>query len=123
MQGAELIGIFLLGGLVAPGVMMLMNRMLAPKRPTPTKLMPYECGVTPIGDARVRFPFRFYIFAIFFVVFEIEVLFLFPWAAVYQRVLLEPTMQWSAFWEVVLFVFILMIGWIYAFRRGLLRWE
>ncbi len=113
----------MLGGLVAPGVMMLMNRMLAPKRPTPTKLMPYECGVTPIGDARVRFPFRFYIFAIFFVVFEIEVLFLFPWAAVYQRVLLEPTMQWSAFWEVVLFVFILMIGWIYAFRRGLLRWE
>jgi NADH-quinone oxidoreductase subunit A len=117
------VGVFLVGGIVMAGSMMLANRLLSPKRPTPTKVSPYECGEVPIGDARVRFNFRFFIIAILFVVFEVEILFLFPWAVVYKTLVTMPGFSHAVFWEMVIFVFILSIGWLYAYKRGLLKWE
>lgn len=123
MADGIVIGVFLLGGIGAAAAMMFANRLLSPKRPTPTKLSPYECGEIPVGDARVRFNFRFFIFAILFVVFEVEILFLFPWAVVYKNLVLVPGYSKAVFWEMVIFVFILFIGWVYAYRKGLLKWE
>lgn len=123
MADYVVIGMFLAGGIGAAAAMMAANRLLSPKRPTPTKLSPYECGEVPIGDARVRFNFRFFIFAILFVVFEVEILFLFPWAVVYKTLVVYPGYTHAIFWEMFIFVFILFVGWIYAFRKGLLKWE
>jgi NADH-quinone oxidoreductase subunit A len=117
------VGFFLAGGIAIAAMMMTANRLFSPKRPTPTKLSPYECGEVPVGDARVRFNFRFFIIAICFVIFEVEVLFLFPWAVVYKSLVVMPTFSHAVFWEMVIFVFILFVGWVYAYRRGLLKWE
>jgi NADH-quinone oxidoreductase subunit A len=89
---------------------------IRPKRPDPIKLDTYECGVETEGDALVQFNVRYYIYALVFVIFDVEVVFLYPWAVAFQKLGL------FAFVEAVLFVGILLIGYFYAWRRKALEW-
>ncbi|MFH1624392.1 MAG: NADH-quinone oxidoreductase subunit A, partial [Pseudomonadota bacterium] len=85
--------------------------------PTPQKMMPYECGVDPIGTARRRFSVKFYIIAMLFIIFDIEAVFLYPWAVVFKD------LKVFGFIEMGIFIVILFIGLIYAWKKGALEWE
>ena len=104
--------------IVAFGVVSLaIARVLRPARPDAVKLMNYECGAEPIGDAWVKFPEGFYLVALVFIVFDAVAVFAFPWALVLRAVGL------SAFWVMAVFVAILGLGWLYAYREGVLEWK
>jgi NADH-quinone oxidoreductase subunit A len=94
----------------------LFSRLVGPKKPTPEKLAPYECGVPPVGDARERQSVKFYLVAMIFLLFDIEVAFLYPWAMALRD------LRWSGFLQVVLFFGILLFGYIYVWRKGVLDW-
>lgn len=105
------IAVLLGGGILA------MSAMLGPRKADPAKSAPYECGMPPVGDARVRFSVKFYIIAMLFILFDIEVVFMYPWAIIYRRLGL------FGFYEMLVFVVILFIGYIYVLKKGALRWE
>ncbi len=102
--------VFVAGGLIA-------SWLLRPNRPYPSKLSTYECGETPIGDTRVRFNIRFYVIALVFLIFDVEVVFLFPWAVVFKE------LGWFAFIEMMVFLAILFVGFAYVWRNGDLDWD
>ncbi len=101
--------------------------LVGPAKRTAVKGMPYESGMDPIGDARQRFDVKFYLIAILFLVFDVELLFLYPWAAAYQEgregVLQSKDFGGFVFAEILLFLVTLVIGYIYAWRRGVFRWR
>jgi NADH-quinone oxidoreductase subunit A len=97
-----------------------LSRVLGPQRPTPQKLAPYECGVTPIGSARERFPIKFYLIAMLFIVFDIETVFLYPWAVTYRH---SGGMMLFNLVEMAVFVAILLVGYVYVWRRGAFEWD
>jgi NADH-quinone oxidoreductase subunit A len=110
-------------GLVAVGlaaVMTILSWVLGPRKPTPQKLSPYECGVTPIGSARERFPIKFYLIAMLFIIFDIETVFLYPWAVIYKN---RPEMMIFNLVEMAVFVAILFVGYVYVWRKGAFEWE
>ncbi len=110
---------------------LLVTHLLGPKRRTPVKQMPYESGMDPIGDARQRFDVKFYLIAILFLVFDLELLFLYPWAAMYPWAgtrgepgsVLPPEFFNLVFWEVLVFLFTVVVAYVYAWRRGVFRWR
>ena len=102
--------LFVAGGLVTAW-------LIRPNRPYPSKLSTYECGEVPIGDTRIRFNIRFYVVALIFLIFDVEVVFLFPWALVYRE------LGWFAFVEMVVFLVILFVGYAYVWRKGDLDWD
>src|SRR6476469_5763997 len=85
-----------------------LSQLVGPKRPTPEKLAPYECGMPPVGDARERHPVKFYLVAMIFLLFDIEVAFLYPWAMALR------SLGWSGFVQVLLFMVLLLFGYIYV---------
>src|SRR5690606_17637885 len=93
------------------------SRLLGPKVVTPEKLAPYECGVPPVGDARERQSVKFYLVAMVFLLFYIEVAFLYPWAMALRD------LGWAGFIQVVLFIGILASGYVYIWRKGVLDWS
>jgi len=98
--------------------------LLGPKKVTAVKQMPYESGMDPIGDARQRFDVKFYLIAILFLVFDVELLFLYPWAATYQEGSLIPAgLKDLVFWEVQSFLLTVVIAYVYAWRKGVFRWR
>lgn len=97
-------------------VTMLVGIIFRPHNPYPEKLAPYECGETPVGEGQVKFHIRYYIFALVFVVFDVETVFLYPWAVVFKDI------GFFAFGEMMLFVAMLVVGLIYAWRKRVLRW-
>lgn len=110
-------------GLAAVGISALLvglSYVLGPRRPTPQKLAPYECGVTPIGSARERFPIKFYLIAMLFIVFDIETVFLYPWAVSYRS---SGGLMLFNLAEMAVFAVILFVGYIYVWRRGAFEWE
>ena len=110
-------------GIVAVGlaaVMTILSWLLGPQKPTPQKLAPYECGVTPIGSARERFPIKFYLIAMLFIVFDIETVFLYPWAVIYRN---SGGMMLFNLIEMAVFVAILFVGYIYVWRKGAFEWD
>ncbi len=109
--------IFIFIGLVAGAVMLIMGFMLGPRRPDADKLSPYECGFEAFEDARMKFDVRYYLLAILFIVFDLEIAFLFPWA-----VALEDIGSFG-FWAMMIFLFDLVIGFVYAWKKGALEWE
>ena len=109
--------IFLIVGVVFVAGGLIMAWLLRPNRPYPSKLSTYECGETPIGDTRVRFNIRFYVVALIFLIFDVEVVFLFPWATVYKN------LGWFAFIEMLVFLGILFVGYAYVWRKGDLEWD
>ena len=113
--------LFFLGvGILIGSVILLLTHLLGPKNPTAMKSHAFECGVPPVGDARRRMSVRFYLVAILFLLFDVEVLFFYPWALVFR-----DFMQVNAFifWEMIFFVILLMVGFIYVLRRGALEWD
>lgn len=101
--------------------------LVGPSKRTPTKQMPYESGMDPIGDARQRFDVKFYLIAILFLVFDVELLFLYPWATVAYRepgdVLLPTELRQPIFVLILVFVATLVIGYVYAWRKGVFQWR
>ena len=98
-------------------VMVVASRFLGPQKPDPVKLQPYECGMTPIGGARVRFSVKFYLIAMLFILFDVEAIFLYPWAVVHRWLGLFGLI------EMGIFVLILLVGYVYVWRRGAFQWE
>ena len=94
-----------------------LNFLLSPKKPDPEKLSTYECGFEAFGDSRMEFDVRFYLVAILFIIFDLEIAFLFPWAISLGKIGL------IGFWSMMLFLFILTIGFIYEWKKGVLDWD
>ncbi len=99
-----------------------MSWILGPKKPSAAKLAPYECGVEPIGSARERFPVKFYLIAMLFIIFDIETVFLYPWAVMFTK-WAEHSMQVFAFMEMIVFIAILFVGYVYVWKKGAFEWE
>ena len=97
-------------------VNVLLSQLLGPKKPTPEKLAPYECGMPPVGDARERQSVKFYLVAMIFLLFDIEVAFLYPWAMALRE------LGWTGFVQLVLFFAMLLVGYVYVWRKGVLDW-
>jgi len=98
-------------------VNMLASFILARQRPDSEKLSPYECGFEPFSDARSKFDVRFYLVAILFIIFDLEVAFLFPWAVALGKIGL------FGFWSMIAFLGVLTVGFIYEWKKGALEWE
>ena len=95
---------------------LFVSHVLGPRRPTAAKLAPYECGIDPVGSARERFSVKFYLVAMLFIVFDIEIVFLYPWAVILNSLRLFGLV------EMILFLGILLIGLLYVWKRGGLEW-
>ena len=105
-------------------VSLILAHTVGPRRNTPVKLMPYESGMDPVGDARQRFDVKFYLLAIMFLVFDVELLFLYPWAVVaYQSGGLPEILQGPVFWGVLVFILLLLVAYVYDWRKGVFRWR
>ena len=99
------------------GVSVLLGRLLGPRNPTPEKSAPYECGMPAVGDARERQSIRFYLIAMIFLLFDIEVAFLYPWALALRA------LGWTGYVQVVLFTLVLVAGYIFVWKKGALDWS
>lgn len=108
--------LFFLIAIALPFVLLGLSRLIQRRVYEREKLLPYECGVEPIGDARDRFSVRFYIVAMLFLVFDVEVVFLFPWAIIYDKLAVFGLV------EMLIFIGILVVGYYYAWRKGALEW-
>ena len=108
--------IFFLIAVLLPFVLLGVSRLVQRRVYGREKLMPYECGIDPIGDARERFSVRFYIVAMLFLIFDVETIFLFPWAVIYDRLAVFGLV------EMLVFIGILVVGYYYAWRKGALEW-
>ena len=126
LSGFGLVLLFILGALVLIITGFAVSRIFRPDNPNPEKLSSYECGEEPVGNAWGQFNIRFYIIALIFLVFEVEIIFLFPWATVSGRKeYIESTDGlWGIFAvaEVFIFVFILLLGLAYTWKKGFLDW-
>lgn len=96
---------------------LVLSYFLQPRLPDPEKLSAYECGSEPFSDARMPFPVRYYIIAMLFVIFDIETVFIFPWAVVFNQLGLFGLI------EMMLFIVILLVGYFYAWKKGALEWD
>jgi NADH-quinone oxidoreductase subunit A len=116
--------ILVIVGCVLYAVIMLLNRVMRPSIPSPLKLTTYECGVESVGTGWSQMNIRYYVFAFLFVIFDVEAIFLFPWAVIFGS--LDATTQPSAMFALVamfLFVATLLEGLVYAWKKGVLKWE
>jgi NADH-quinone oxidoreductase subunit A len=100
----------------------LLSQMVGQRKSTRTKLMPYECGKDPVGSARERFSVKFYLIAMIFILFDIELIFLIPWAVVFKKMTLEDGMGRLVYVEMMLFVALLLVGYVYVWKKGLFEW-
>lgn len=108
--------------LVFAGAFVGLSALLGPKRPTRSKLSVYECGVTPVGNARERFSVKFYLVAILFIIFDVEIVFMYPWAVYYREAVGQGFGEYF-FAVMALFFVILILGLIYEWRKGALDWS
>jgi NADH-quinone oxidoreductase subunit A len=115
-QGYLPILIFLVVSILFPVVTIIAAKLIRPSAPFLTKLEAYECGIKAASDSRGRYTVRFYIIAILFVIFDVETIFLFPWAVRYK------TLGWFGVAEVAVFLAILVVGYIWAYKKGALEW-
>ena len=109
--------LFIIVGTVLGGALLAAGRLLGPNRPYDEKLSPYECGFEAFGDTRMKFDVRYYLVAILFIMFDLEIAFLFPWA------IANGTVGMVGFWTVMVFLCILTVGFIYEWKKGALDWE
>ncbi len=117
MQGWSSIVILALLGVAFSLGSIILARFLGPHKPTAEKQAPYECGMPPVGDARERHSVKFYLVAMIFLLFDIEVAFLYPWAMSIRD------LQWTGFVQVVVFLAILVAGYAYVWKKGALNWD
>jgi NADH-quinone oxidoreductase subunit A len=97
------------------------SRFFGPKNPNPVKQSTYESGMEPVGTARTRFSVKYYMAAMLFIIFDIEIVFLYPWAVAYKK--FEGYYMFYAMMEMVVFILILIVGYIYMLRKGALKWD
>tara|TARA_B100001173_G_C15739636_1_gene442233 strand:- start:74 stop:442 length:369 start_codon:yes stop_codon:yes gene_type:complete len=109
--------IFLFIALILSVGFIILNFIFSPKNPDPEKLSAYECGFEPFGDSRMEFDIRFYLVAILFIIFDLEIAFLFPWAVTLGN------LGSLGFWSMIFFLFVLTIGFIYEWKKGALDWD
>ena len=109
--------LFIAVGIAVGVAPMVLGRVLAPHRPDPEKLSPYECGFEAFEDARMKFDVRYYLVAILFILFDLEIAFLFPWAVVVNEI------GMFGFLSMILFLAILVVGFVYEWMKGALEWE
>ena len=109
--------LFIVVGIVFGGVLLGVGWLLGPRKPDSEKLSPYECGFEAFEDARMKFDVRYYLVAILFILFDLEIAFLFPWAVSLNDI------GAFGFWSMMVFLAILVIGFIYEWKKGALEWE
>ena len=109
--------LFILVGVGIGVVPIILGKLLAPNRPDPEKLSPYECGFEAFEDARMKFDVRYYLVAILFILFDLEIAFLFPWAATLNDI------GFAGFLSMMIFLAILTVGFVYEWMKGALEWE
>jgi NADH-quinone oxidoreductase subunit A len=106
----------LIAGIGLVAVAFVFGRVMAPSRPSPAKLITYECGIDPVGEGWSQSQVRYYVYGFLFVIFDVESVFLFPWARVFR------SLGYTAVVEMAIFIGILAVGLLYAWRKGVLRW-
>ncbi len=111
------IGLFLIIGIIVPLVPLIFARIISPHKPNPIKQSTYECGIETVGDSWVQFKAQYYIFALVFLLFDVETIFLFPWALSLNKFPLYVVL------EGILFIGILVAGLVFVWRKGLLEWD
>jgi NADH-quinone oxidoreductase subunit A len=111
------LAILLILATLLAGLVVLLGHLFGPRRPTLRKSLPYESGMTPFGPGTRRMPVRFYMVAVLFILFDVEVVFFLPWAIVYRQLGLFGLL------EMLIFVIILVVGYVYAWKKGALEWE
>ena len=109
--------LFILFGLGLGTLMLSVGRFVSPNRPDAEKLSPYECGFEAFEDARMKFDVRYYLVAILFILFDLEIAFLFPWAVAFKSIGV------FGFWSMIVFLGVLTVGFIYEWKKGALEWE
>jgi len=109
--------IFLIVGVLFGSLLLFLGRVLGPNRPDKEKLSPYECGFEAFEDSRMKFDVRYYLVAILFIIFDLEIAFLFPWAIVLEEIGV------FGFWAMMLFLAVLVVGFVYEWMKGALEWE
>ena len=115
--------VFILIGLVFGIAPVITGMVVAPHRPDSEKLSPYECGFDAFEDARVKFDVRYYLIAILFILFDLEVAFLVPWATIFKEIVGTEAVKTFGFVEMLVFIAILLVGYAYAWAKGALDWE
>ena len=104
----------------------VLSRIVGQRRPNPIKLTPYECGMPPVGSARERLSVKFYIIAMLFILFDIEAVFLVPWAVVFRGVVQTEAyrhLKYVFYGEMMVFMVVLFVGLVYVWRKGILEWN
>ena len=109
--------LFILVGLLIGAAPMLLGALLGPRNPDPEKLSPYECGFEAFEDARMKFDVRYYLVAILFILFDLEIAFLFPWAVALGSI------GMTGFLAMVMFLTVLVVGFVYEWKKGALEWD
>ena len=117
LEGYFPVLMFIAVGIVLGVVLLTVGRVLSPNRPDPKKLSPYECGFEAFEDARMKFDVRYYLVAILFILFDLEIAFLFPWAVVL------PEIGFFGYAARMLFLAILVVGFVYEWKKGAREWE
>lgn len=102
---------------VVAGAIVTLSWIVGYRRPTRAKLSPYECGMTPVGDARERFSVKFYLVAMLFILFDVEAVFLYPWAVILKE------LKMFGFWEMLVYIAIVLVGFFYVWKKGVLDWN
>jgi NADH-quinone oxidoreductase subunit A len=115
----NIVAVFFFVGLAFLALLLILSWFLSPRRPNPNKLSTYECGNEPVGPSWGQFNIRYYIFALLFVLFDIEVVFVFPWALHLSR----TRFPFAVLIDMLVFLVILTVGLVYAWRKGTLTWE
>lgn len=114
--------VFVVIGFVFAALALILAKVLRPSNPSPAKMSTYECGEIAQGSSWVRFNVRFYLIALFFIIFDVETVFLFPWAVVFKQLYPLPGLGALVFWEMVMFLAILGLGLAYVWAKGDLDW-
>src|SRR3954470_93814 len=109
--------IHLIVAFLIASAIVLLSGLLGKHRPNRVKLQPYECGITPTGDARQSFSVKFYLVAMLFILFDVEAVFLYPWAVVYRE------LKMFGFWEMLVYIGIVLVGFWYVWKKGVLDWS
>jgi NADH-quinone oxidoreductase subunit A len=109
--------LFIIVGFLFGGMLIVLGKLLGPNKPDSEKLSPYECGFEAFEDARMKFDVRYYLVAILFILFDLEIAFLFPWAVTLNEI------GAFGFWSMMVFLAVLVIGFIYEWKKGALEWE
>jgi NADH-quinone oxidoreductase subunit A len=117
IQGYGILGVFILFSIAFACVALIISWIVQPKAPGKLKERTYECGMKPIGDSRIQFDVKYYLYALLFLIFDIEAVFLFPWAVSYNELGL------FALIEALIFIAILLLGLVYAWKKGALKWQ